>query len=54
MNSKKKFYKGGHAFFLEDPKAWEDIINFFKDQYLDFKNRIKAIEYSTAAKIIKV
>ena len=31
MNSKKKFYKGGHAFFLEDPKAWEDIINFFKD-----------------------
>ena len=31
MNSKKKFYKGGHAFFLEDPQAWEDIINFFKD-----------------------
>jgi len=31
MNSKKKFYKGGHAFFLESPQAWEDIINFFKD-----------------------
>ena len=30
-NSEKKFYKGGHAFFLEDSQAWEDIIKFFKD-----------------------
>ena len=29
-NSHKKFYKGGHTFFLEDQSAWKDIINFLK------------------------
>ena len=30
-NSSKKFYKGGHTFFLEDQQAWKDIIEFIKN-----------------------
>tara|TARA_Y100001936_G_scaffold244486_1_gene284937 strand:+ start:633 stop:1433 length:801 start_codon:yes stop_codon:yes gene_type:complete len=30
-NSVKKFYKGGHGFFLEDHQAWKDVINFLKN-----------------------
>ena len=30
-NSVKKFYEGGHGFFLQDYKAWKDVINFLKD-----------------------
>ena len=30
-NSSRKFYKGGHGFFLEDPQAWRDIIEFLKN-----------------------
>ena len=30
-NSSKKFYKGGHTFFLEDQQAWKDIIEFLKN-----------------------
>ena len=30
-NSLRKFYKGGHGFFLEDPQAWRDIIQFLKN-----------------------
>ena len=30
-NSFKKFYKGGHTFFLEDQQAWEDVIKFLKN-----------------------
>ena len=30
-NSSKKFYKGGHTFFLEDQQAWKDIIKFIKN-----------------------
>ena len=30
-NSSKKFYKGGHTFFLEDQQAWKDIIKFLKN-----------------------
>jgi len=30
-NSVKKFYEGGHGFFLEDYQAWRDVISFLKD-----------------------
>ena len=30
-NSVKKFYEGGHGFFLEDYQAWKDVISFLKD-----------------------
>ena len=30
-NSVKKFYEGGHGFFLEDYRAWKDVISFLKD-----------------------
>ena len=29
--SEKKFYEGGHGFFMEDAQAWKDIISFLKN-----------------------